>query len=256
MNRQVFLLFAFAAIAIASPFPDREARIIGGSNAPLGRFPYQVSIRATMDSRHICAGSIINNRWVLTVAQCTFNVTPTAIRLIVGSVLLNSGGSYHYSSKIVNHPNFDQYTFENDVSVIQTKTVMVFYENVRPIALGSVHVGGDINAFFTGWGNSISWDSSLTNHLQQLETRTLNTDDCRDRKIDPEVNIGNLKVFDSKICTFTRRGEGGCLGDAGGALAAGTSLIGIYSWGTCAYGYPDVHERVSHWRSWILETIA
>jgi trypsin len=67
MFRQLFLVVAFVAISIASPVPEvfleRGARIVGGTSAPLGRFPYQVSLRTAANS-HFCGGSIINNRWV------------------------------------------------------------------------------------------------------------------------------------------------------------------------------------------------
>lgn len=49
MFRQLFVLVALAAIAIASPVPEdqpeRGGRIVGGFNAGTNQFPYQVSLR-------------------------------------------------------------------------------------------------------------------------------------------------------------------------------------------------------------------
>lgn len=43
-------------------------RIIGGVEATLGRWPWQVSLYYS--NRHTCGGSIINRQWVVTAAHC------------------------------------------------------------------------------------------------------------------------------------------------------------------------------------------
>lgn len=43
-------------------------RIIGGVEATLGRWPWQVSLYYS--NRHTCGGSIINSQWVVTAAHC------------------------------------------------------------------------------------------------------------------------------------------------------------------------------------------
>ena len=48
-------------------------RIIGGNHAKPGQYPYQVSIQIPDNQGvyfHDCTGSIIDKRWILTVAQC------------------------------------------------------------------------------------------------------------------------------------------------------------------------------------------
>lgn len=62
-----------------------------------------------------------------------------------------------------------------------------------------------------------------------------------------------LRIFDSKMCTFTRSAEGTCHGDEGGALIVGGQIVGVSSWQVpCAVGHPDVYERISSFRFWIL----
>lgn len=65
MNKNLKIQYFIAA----TPLKD-WGRIIGGKAAEEGQFPHQVSIRN--NGIHICGGSIINQQWVLTVAECIY----------------------------------------------------------------------------------------------------------------------------------------------------------------------------------------
>jgi trypsin len=240
------------AVAMCSPVPERGVRIVGGSNAVLGQLPYQVRLRNAMNGLFVCGATIINDRWVLSAAHCTINHTPYSLNVVVGTVLLNSGGVTHTTSRVVNHPSYNPVDFTKDVSVVQTSSAITFNPNVQPIALGSSFVGGGVNAVVSGWGSTTT-GGPLPINLQYLITTTLTNADCLNR-------VGSAVqdfVPESKICTLTRAGEGICQGDSGGPLAAGNAVIGISSWAfSCARGLPDAFDRVSSARAWILSVIS
>lgn len=50
-------------------FSHRAKRIVGGTTAPRGAWPWQVSFRY-MSGLYGCGGALISDRWVLTAAHC------------------------------------------------------------------------------------------------------------------------------------------------------------------------------------------
>lgn len=252
MISKLFVLLSVIAFSVATPSWDRESRIVGGSNAGSGQFPYQVSLRSNANA-HFCGGNIINNRWALSAAHCTAGRAQNGFRVVVGTHLLNSGGVAHQSLRYVNHPQYNPSTIANDVSVTQTATVIAFNNLAQPIALGSAFVGGGVNAVISGWGGTAQTGGPAPNNLQWFTATTLTNADCRNRHTTQNAAF----VFDHKICTFTRAGQGICQGDSGGPLVAGNAVIGTVSWNIpCARGFPDAYDRVASFRTWILNTIA
>ncbi|PSN32218.1 Chymotrypsin-2 [Blattella germanica] len=94
-------LLALAQCAFGSDYnPLWSSRVVGGSNAQTGEFPFQVSLRSASSNSHFCGGSIISSDYVLTAAHCVDGSSGSSIVVVTGSIHLNSGGARHGVSRV------------------------------------------------------------------------------------------------------------------------------------------------------------
>jgi hypothetical protein len=66
---------------------------------------------------------------------------------------LSSGGEVHQGVRIVGHPLYQAEgfgTYENDISLVEVETDIVFATNVQPAALGTVSIGAGVNGVLAG----------------------------------------------------------------------------------------------------------
>jgi trypsin len=227
-------------------FQQWAGRIVGGSTASSGQFRYQASLRSTGNA-HFCGGSLFSPRWVVSAAHCTIGRSAGNTIIVMGAISRTTGGTTFAVTRLVNHPSYNSNTLANDISLLQTTATVGTTATIAPAALGSAFTGGGVSAIASGWGQTSNPGSAAAN-LQWVTLTTLTNADCRNRH-----SAGNAaRVFDNTICTFTRAGQGTCMGDSGGPLAVGNTVIGAVSWGIpCAVGSPDVYARISSHRAWI-----
>lgn len=141
-------------------FPDFEAlteqtRIVNGSDASLGQFPHQVSLRVSQNNRHFCGGSIISKRWIITAAHCSFLPAQIVPIAVVGAVKLREGGTPYNISKIIPHPLYqNQKSLKHDIALWRTSEDIVFEQNVQPVALPTADTFGDVPLIVSGWGRT------------------------------------------------------------------------------------------------------
>src|SRR5262249_24474941 len=73
-----------------------EPRVIGGTPAPVGAYPWQVSIGLAgvpQLNGHFCGGSLINPQWIITAAHCVSGQTlPRNLQVLLGTNILNQPG--------------------------------------------------------------------------------------------------------------------------------------------------------------------
>lgn len=188
-----------------------DFRIVNGSNAAAGQFPHQVSVRIRQGNSHLCGGSILTTRWILSAAHCLKRRRPIAIYAVVGTVKLSSGGVKHEITKIKLHPKYNRRKHRNDIALIQTKTRIVYNDFVLPITLPTKNTPEYLSVYISGWGVTHPGDYDAPNHLQYLKTATLGPDVCE--AMCPTSSIH----FDEVVCHLNPDNPygGACYGDSG-----------------------------------------
>lgn len=245
-----------SVLAAAAP----EARIVGGSAAAFGAFPWQVALDIGGGQ---CGGAILSPRWVMTAAHCIdengSNVAASSVRVRAGSLNYSSGGQQVGVSRIVKHPGYNRATFDQDLALLELATPLTLGPGVaaiRPLLPEQeASLGADgVLATATGWG-SIASNGPSSEALLQVQLPLLGPASCRARSRYPAAEI-----TDNMVCAgdLAAGGKDSCQGDSGGPLvvpdgAGGFVQAGIVSFGEgCGQaGFPGVYTRVANYRGFL-----
>ncbi|KAK4878900.1 hypothetical protein RN001_011406 [Aquatica leii] len=214
-----------------------DKRIVGGTTASPGQFPYIVSLRTTANV-HFCGGSIISVRWILTSAQC-LSIVPN-FNVVAGTTSLTTGGTTYQVAKFTKHNSFNPITFIYDVGVVQTLSFISYSGTVMPIILTNMDPVTGAPGVITGWGSTAYPSTTPSNTLQYLNTNLISNADCQTR-----VTGLGFTLQSTQICTFKPLG-GDCVADDGGPVAVSFLQYGIVSVYACGVStYADVHTSVA-----------
>ncbi|XP_049700248.2 transmembrane protease serine 3 [Helicoverpa armigera] len=231
------------------------SRIIGGSHAILGQFPYQVGLITEVPmGMSVASAVLVSPTRVLTAAHNLADAVAvvTRINVVLGSVTLFSGGTRVVSSDFVLHENYIAATIRNDVAMINLPSAVTTSSILAPIALPTGEqlnedFAGDI-AIASGYGK-IADVGFPSENLLYVDLPVISNDDC--------AQVFGSFVQPSNVCTSGAGNKGICTGDSGGPLAVVRNnsplLIGITSFGagSCESGFPSGYARVTYFMNWI-----
>ncbi|KAJ9575332.1 hypothetical protein L9F63_025718, partial [Diploptera punctata] len=231
---------------LSRPLPD--GRIVGGDDAKIEDYPYQVSLEYFW--YHTCGGSIISNEWVVTAAHCVDRGLTFDYRVRVGSTYMEYSGTTFDVSEIIMHPSYDPSTYNNDIAVIKLSDP---YQKLFPLA--TVEPAAGTLATVTGWGTLSYMGEFLSSILQVVHVPIVSYETCN------HAYILYGGITDKMICAAAERGgKDACQGDSGGPLVVENEdgeleLVGVVSWGIgCAQArYPGVYASVPSLISFIQE---
>ncbi len=242
----------------------RSGRIVGGEDAEIEDYPWQVAF--LQGTTQFCAGSIIDEEWILTAAHCLAGSwTLQTVRAGVTNKT-HTTGQDRSPAEVIIHPQYQNpTTHSNDIALVRLSSPLDLsgpYARKIPIvtendALAGLTDPGVISAV-TGWG-ALSQGGSATNILQVVMVPIVSNEDAMNPGL---YNPG--QITPDMLCAGDLEDGGidACQGDSGGPLAVPDGagwwkLGGITSWGVgCAQpGYPGVYARVSYFEDWIGEYV-
>uniref|UniRef100_A0A8C1GLI8 Zmp:0000001114 n=1 Tax=Cyprinus carpio TaxID=7962 RepID=A0A8C1GLI8_CYPCA len=240
--------------------PYKHNRIVGGQNADVGEWPWQVSLHF-QTSGHVCGASVISNKWLLSAAHCF--IQPDTAYKKISNWLTYSGlrdqnmldsVQKRTLKNIITHPNYDSMSYDYDISLLELSDPLNFTNTVHPICLPApTHVfSAGSSCFVTGWG-TLREGGSVAQILQKAEVKVINDTVCN--------MVTEGQVTSRMMCSgYLTGGVDACQGDSGGPLVCRSDVgkwfqAGIVSWGEgCARrNKPGVYTRVTKLRDWIRE---
>ncbi|XP_064187903.1 suppressor of tumorigenicity 14 protein isoform X1 [Anguilla rostrata] len=240
--------------------PKRKSKIVGGSDAQMGAWPWQVSLQMERYG-HVCGASLVSSRWLLSAAHCFQDSDAIKYsdarswKAYLGMRVMNTVSNAvatRLIRRVVLHPQYDQFTSDYDIALLELSAPIFLSDWVQPVCVPapSHTFGSGSNCFVTGWGVLME-DGELASLLQEATVKIIGHSTCNklyDDAVTPRMLCaGNLQG-----------GVDACQGDSGGPLVCQEKgrrwfLAGIVSWGEgCArQNRPGVYTQVTKFSEWI-----
>ncbi|XP_029385524.1 uncharacterized protein LOC115061354 [Echeneis naucrates] len=240
--------------------PRKRTKIVGGSDAGVGSWPWQVSLQ--MDRYgHVCGATLVSNRWLISAAHCFQDSDAIkysdarAWRAYMGMRVMtmgNSGAATRPIRRILLHPQYDQFTSDYDIALLELSAPVFFNDLVQPVCVpASSHTfTAGTSCYVTGWGVLME-DGELASRLQEASVKIISRNTCN--------KLYDDAVTPRMLCAGSLQGGvDACQGDSGGPLVCLERgrrwfLAGIVSWGEgCArQNRPGVYTQVVKFTDWI-----
>jgi trypsin len=248
MEVKLLCFFIFLRLTLGEPL---RGRIVGGSIAESDQFPYQAAI-IQLNRDFVCSGFIVNEFYIGTTAFCVKDFLPNQLEALLGSNSLTRGGWLFRITQITLHDAFEATLHLNDVAVIRTNVPIRASPRIRSIVLASNFLNPGSTVIISGFGKNSHLHNEVAADIHFIRKQVITNSDCSSRLIQNGENPN--VVFGNNFCTFNGIGQGTCTGDAGSPVVMNNQLVGIVSWDTfCGLGSPDIHIRISNFRSWFIE---
>ncbi|MGH0175673.1 UNVERIFIED_CONTAM: hypothetical protein FKN15_071112 [Acipenser sinensis] len=167
--------------------PTKKSKIVGGEDARSGEWPWQVSLQMGRYG-HICGASVIASRWLLSAAHCFQDSDSirysdsSSWKAYIGMRIINiisSSVVTRQVKRIVVHPQYDHYTSDYDIALLELSASVLFNEFIQPacVPARSHFFSTETSCFVTGWGVLVE-DGEISSVLQEATVKIISHNTC------------------------------------------------------------------------------
>ncbi|UAJ80060.1 trypsin-like serine protease [Leifsonia sp. ZF2019] len=265
-NRRVLLsatvvaIATFCIVTVAGPAiageegpSDRHSRIVGGTEAGDGEYPFMAEIYDKATHRHICGGALINKGMVITAAHCLEGYEPAELAVAVGRTDRSDSGQGQDFGVVETrlHPRFTEGETSRgyDVGWLWMDGLA---EGVQPVSFPTSGTDALLapgsEATVTGWGVQGQDQVNFPDRLRKVDVPILSSAECA-------VNGAGFNKLTDLCAGVAGKSFGG--GDSGGPLFkvidGQVFQIGIVSrsLGYAQQGAPGVYTSTSSRELWV-----
>ncbi|XP_062844440.1 transmembrane protease serine 4b [Trichomycterus rosablanca] len=226
-------------------------RIVGGADTEIEAWPWQVSLQ--WNTQHVCGGSLISRRWVISAAHCfTGRIKELSMwRVALGRTHVTSSGAVSVET-ILLHQSYKPKSHDYDIAMLRLTWDVTPEDTVHPVCLPpyQLPIKQGAELVVTGWG-LLHEKGGLPSVLQKAAVPLI------DQSVCSNASVYGSAITPRMLCAGYLKGKvDSCQGDSGGPLVYLSSrwhLVGVVSWGVgCAReGLPGVYTDVRQLLDWI-----
>ncbi|XP_062894718.1 suppressor of tumorigenicity 14 protein homolog isoform X4 [Mobula hypostoma] len=221
--------------------PYKHSRIVGGMDAEIGEWPWQVSLHFK-DHRSTCGASVISKSWLVSASHCFQDVQgvrysdPGNWMAYLGLHIqhqLNDRVVKRNIKRIIVHEHYNPQIFDNDIALLELAQPVSFTSVIQPVCLPDASHNFPVgkSTWVTGWG-ATSENGAGATVLQKAEIRIINRAVCN--------NLMSSSVTSRMLCA-------GYL--SGGIDACQGAYVDLYCWETLLHHqlHPNNNMQTSLW---------
>jgi secreted trypsin-like serine protease len=266
----------------SEPRAEPRARVVQGVRADRGQWPSAVSLSVVKEggrAASLCAGTVIDSRWILTAAHCIFDrhrggvKSLRAVTAFAKSNLPRQGEARRIKY-VIAHPGFGTVPrigkaspgLVNDIALLELEVPTTAPRHQLLAAAGRpAGLAAGTMATVIGWGvdkprrpDEHSTSTQVSKTLLRADIPIAARSAC-DAFLAFPAGIPTEPIF---CAGDTKGGPDACNGDSGGPIFipghAGEPLqAGVVSWGDgCAHpGTYGTYASVAHFEAWIREHV-
>ncbi|XP_037714001.1 trypsin-7-like [Drosophila subpulchrella] len=227
---------------------------LSGNVTAIKDVPWIASVQH--DNKHICIGTILNTKHILTASECLKSRKIPGLKVRVGNANRDSGLAMAVC-KVLPHPNsVGQKGFGSNLALLTLCEPLTPSEEVKEIAIVDTEPDKDskAEASVAGWG-SLSWWRWIVKPCWTVSSAVLRKSNVQLMDVDKCASerkgwnwFSNPLATDLKVCTAKK--EKYCSFDKGAPLVIDGKLAGILVLGDCDRK-PDVFVSLFKHKTWL-----